>query len=170
MRPTASHRRPHSYVDSCAALSPRGGGMSASARQRPCSCKQEQRTPRLPKPVTRSPSCDGKLATAALASGSFPARASRSEEQAARQVGGGGRNARATSRARARFLERPPATCFRLSPAPLALPQSSGELRNSHVSLNPLSARLLRLATQKPRPLVQKLWTTSLPCGSPRKT
>jgi hypothetical protein len=53
---------------------------------------------------------------------------------------------------------------------PLALPQSFGEIRNSHVSLNPLSARLLRLATQKTSPLVQKLWTMCLPCGSPRKT
>ena len=41
---------------------------------------------------------------------------------------------------------------------------------NSHVSLNPLSATLLRPATQKTSPLVQKLWTMCLPCGSPRKT
>jgi len=53
---------------------------------------------------------------------------------------------------------------------PLALPQSSGKHRNSHVSLNPLSATSLRLATEKTSLLVQKLWTMCLPCGSPRKT
>ncbi len=53
---------------------------------------------------------------------------------------------------------------------PLALPQSSGKHRNSHVSLNPLSATSLRPATEKTSPLVQKLWTMCLPCGSPRKT
>ena len=53
---------------------------------------------------------------------------------------------------------------------PLALPQSSGKHKNSHVSLNPLSVTLLRPATQKTSPLVQKLWTMCLPCGSPRKT
>jgi len=42
---------------------------------------------------------------------------------------------------------------------PLALPQSFGKLRKSHVSLNPLSASLLRLATEKPYLVVQKLWT-----------
>ena len=41
---------------------------------------------------------------------------------------------------------------------PLALPQSFGKLRNSHVSLNPLSDRLFPLATQKTCPVVQKLW------------
>ena len=53
---------------------------------------------------------------------------------------------------------------------PLALPQSFGKLRNYHVSLNPLSASLLRLATQKSSAIVQKLWTMRLPCGSQRKT
>jgi hypothetical protein len=53
---------------------------------------------------------------------------------------------------------------------PLALPQSFGKLRNSHVSLNPLSASLSRLATQKTCLLVKKLWTMRLPCGRPRKT
>ncbi len=53
---------------------------------------------------------------------------------------------------------------------PLALPQSFGKLRNSHVSVNPLSAELLRPATQKSCALVQKLWTMRLPCGRPRKT
>lgn len=53
---------------------------------------------------------------------------------------------------------------------PLALPQSFGKLRNSHVSVNPLSARLLRPATQKSCALVQKLCRTRLPCGRARKT
>jgi hypothetical protein len=53
---------------------------------------------------------------------------------------------------------------------PLALPQSSGKLRNSHVSLNPLLSSLSRRATQKPSSLVKKLWTMCLPCGRPRKT
>jgi hypothetical protein len=86
------------------------------------------------------------------------------------QGGGGGRNARATSRACARFLEYPPAIHPRESPAPLALPQAFGKLRNSHVSLNPLSARRLALATQKTCALVQNLWRTRLPCGRLRKT
>jgi hypothetical protein len=53
---------------------------------------------------------------------------------------------------------------------PLALPQSFGKLRNYHVSLNPLSARLLRPATQKSCAVVQKLWRMRLPCGRARKT
>jgi hypothetical protein len=83
MRPRASHPRPHSYVDSRAALSPHGGGMNASARQRSRSCKQDRRAPRWPKPIADSPSYDGEDATVALASGSFPAHAPRSEEQGA---------------------------------------------------------------------------------------
>jgi hypothetical protein len=46
----------------------------------------------------------------------------------------------------------------------------SVRLRNSHVSLNPLSPTLLRLATQKSCEVVQKLWRMRLPCGRPRKT
>jgi hypothetical protein len=84
--------------------------------------------------------------------------------------GGGGRNARATSRARARFLEVPRQFTLENRRLPLALPQSSGKLRNSHVSLNPLSSTLSRLAIQNSCPLVQNLWTMCLPCGSPRKT
>jgi hypothetical protein len=53
---------------------------------------------------------------------------------------------------------------------PLALPQSFGKLRNSHVSLNPLSARLFGLATQKSSAVVQNLWRMRLPCGRLRKT
>jgi len=53
---------------------------------------------------------------------------------------------------------------------PLALPQSFGKRRNSHVSLNLLSARLLPLAIQKTCAVVQKLWRMRLPCGSRRKS
>jgi hypothetical protein len=53
--------RPHSYVVSCAARSPRGGGMTASAPQR--SRSHEQRVPRLPKRVAHSQSHDHELAS-----------------------------------------------------------------------------------------------------------
>ena len=43
-------------------------------------------------------------------------------------------------------------------------------LRIATFSLNPLSARMLRPATEKPFPLVRKLWTMSLPCGKLRKS
>jgi hypothetical protein len=43
-------------------------------------------------------------------------------------------------------------------------------LRIATFSLNPLSGRMLRPATGKRFPVVQKLWTISLPCGSLRKT
>ena len=44
------------------------------------------------------------------------------------------------------------------------------QVRNSHVSLDPLLSRLLCLAIQKEDLLVQKLWTMRVPCGRPRKT
>jgi len=53
---------------------------------------------------------------------------------------------------------------------PLALPHSFGPARNFHVSLNTLSVSLLRTASQKPSPIVQKLWTMRVPCGRPRKS
>jgi hypothetical protein len=67
-----------------------------------------QRVPHLPKRVAHSSFCHHEFATPAVASGP-----SCSEEQG----GGGGRNARATSRACARFLECPPAIHPRESPA-----------------------------------------------------
>jgi hypothetical protein len=84
---------------------------------------------------------------------------------------GGGRNARATSRTRARFWKFSPRQfTFENHRLPLALPRSSGKLRNSHVSLNPLSSRLLRWAIKNHASLVKNLWTMRLPCGRPRKT
>jgi len=53
---------------------------------------------------------------------------------------------------------------------PPALPQSSGLARNSHVSLHTLSVTSPRPASQKAPPIVQKLWTIELPCGSSRKS
>jgi hypothetical protein len=74
-------------------------------------------------------------------------------------------------RARARF-QFPPAI------HPRELPAATGvtaiivrqALRFTTFSLKPLSGRTLRSATEKHFPLVQKLWTTGLPCGSLRKT
>jgi hypothetical protein len=43
-------------------------------------------------------------------------------------------------------------------------------LRFATYSLNPLSITMSRAATEKPAPLVQKLWTTRLPCGRLRKS
>ena len=42
-------------------------------------------------------------------------------------------------------------------------------LRVPTFSLNPLCARRLHIATEKHSPVVQKLWTRALPCGSLRK-
>jgi hypothetical protein len=78
-------------------------------------------------------------------------------ERAVRRFGGGGRNARATS-AFTRFWSVPRRPALANHRLPLTLPQSSGELRKAHVSLNPLSARLSRTAIQKTPPLVKKLW------------
>ena len=116
-------------------------------------------------------SCHHKPATAAVASGPVPApsfllqRAS-SNEQVGEEAATPGQPvalARVFWSVRRRFT-------LENRRLPLALPQSSGKLRNAHVSLNPLSATLLRPATQKTFPLVQKLWTMRLPCGSRRKT
>ena len=53
---------------------------------------------------------------------------------------------------------------------PLALPQSSGKLRNSHVSLKTLLSRCSQLAIEKHCTIVQNLWTIRLACGKQRKT
>jgi hypothetical protein len=122
-------------------------------------------------PVAASSSCDHETATAAVSSGPscslLPAPKSK---EARERGGGGGRNARATSRACARYLEVRRRFTLENRRLPLSLPQSFGEHRNAHVSLNPLSARSLRLATQKTCPLVQKLWRMRLACGRPWKT
>jgi hypothetical protein len=106
--------------------------MTASARQR--SRSYEPRVPHLPKPVAGSSSCDHDPCNRCGGQ-----RLNLLQEQ----EGGGGRNARATSRACA-FLEVSPRQfAFAFHRLPLALPQSSSQIRNSHVSLNPLSFTLL---------------------------
>ena len=119
------------------------------------------RVPLSPKPVADTSPCGHVPTTAA-----GPATLSCSEEQ----FGGGGRNARATSRACARSLDFPRQFTLENHRLPLALPQSFGKLRNFHVSLPSLSARSCRVATPKSCAVVKNLWTMRLPCGSPRKT
>jgi hypothetical protein len=86
------------------------------------------------------------------------------------QNGGGGRNARATSRARARSLGSPPGN----SPSRITAAAGSAAIirqaQELHVSLQTLSARSLRPARQKPCIVVQKLWRMIFPCGRRRKT
>jgi hypothetical protein len=53
---------------------------------------------------------------------------------------------------------------------PLALRDHSAASGTATFSLNPLSGSLLRPAIEKLRPLVQKLWTFGLPCGTRRKS
>src|ERR1017187_2041684 len=129
--------------------------MTASARQR------SKGVPHWPKRVADSSSCDHELAALAVASGP-----SCSEEQVEEEAA----MPRATSRACARFWSVPRRFPLENRRLPLALPQSFGKLRNSHVSLNPLSVRLFRLATQKGCGVVQKLWRMRIPCGRARKT
>jgi hypothetical protein len=64
----------------------------------------------------------------------------------------------------------PPAIRSRESPAAAGSAAIIGRVRNSHVSLNPLSVTLSRRAIQKTPLIVQKLWTLRLPCGSRRKS
>lgn len=137
------------------AESPIGVEMTASARQR------SNRVPRLPTRVADPSSCDPESALA------------NADQQPSllRRARWGRRPQRPGNQSRSRaFSGFPPAIHSRESPLPLALPQSSGQLRNSHVSMHPLSARSSRSATQKPRTVVKKLWRMRLPCGSQRKT
>jgi len=100
-------------------------------------CSHSKRVRLLPKPAA-DPSPWGNVpATAAEASGPpcFD-----------EQVGGGGRNARATSRVQRFWMFSPRQSALTDYRLPLALPQLSGKLRNSHVSLNSLSTSLLRRA------------------------
>jgi hypothetical protein len=72
--------------------------------------------------------------------------------------------------ARARF-QFPPAIHPRELPAAISVTAIiiRQPLSFATFSLNPLSDRMLRAATEKPFPLVQKLWTMRLACGSLRK-
>jgi hypothetical protein len=96
----------------------------------------------------------------------LPVDHSRSEEQDR----GGGRNAWASSSRLRAFPNVPRRFTLANHRRHWLSPQSFGELRNAHVSMNLLSATMLLPAIQKPASLVQKLWTMCLPCGSPRKS
>jgi len=74
-------------------------------------------------------------------------------------------------RTRARF-QFPPAIHPRELPAATSVTANIVRqvFRIATYSLNPLSLRMSRPATEKPFPLVQKLWTMRLPCGCLRKS
>jgi hypothetical protein len=157
MRSRASHPRPHQTWVPALCLSHRGSGaVTASACQRSKGvphCRRQ--VPVRALAITTS--------TAAGWPAAFLLRKARN--------GGGGRNARATSsRSRTFWKSSPPAIRFRKSPAAAGLPQSSSKLKNSHVSLHPLSSTSPGAAIQKAPSLVKKLWTITLPCGTARKT
>ena len=103
--------------------------MTASAQPRSKKC----RAPPLPKPVADSSSFDHEPSTVAVASD-----LSCSEEQI-----GGRRSQRPGNpvRACARFMDFPRQFTLENHRLPLTLPQSFGQLRKLHVSLDPLSAR-----------------------------
>ena len=68
------------------------------------------------------------------------------------------------------FLEVSPAIRSHESPAAAVSAAVIRPSQKPHVSLNPLSVRLPLTATQKAPQIVQKLWTSELPCGSQRKS
>jgi hypothetical protein len=74
-------------------------------------------------------------------------------------------------RAHAHF-QFPPAIHPRELPAATSVTANrrSASFEIATYSLNPLSRRMLRPATEKRSPVVQKLWTMRLPCGRLRKT
>ena len=157
MRSGASHPGPHQTWVPAPCLSHRGSGaVTASARQ------PSQRVPHVAEAAADAWCCNHVSATAA-----WPAAL-----PACKQVGGGGRNARATSFALARSFWKfsPRQFAFENHRLPLACrnhPASSGTLTfrctHSHPSC------WLR-AIQKRHPIVKKLWTMRLPCGIVRKT
>ena len=149
-----------SDVDSCSCLlSPLGGGMTASARQR--SRPQGAMSAASPKPSCNSRSRD-RASQPQRWPAALPVLANKVGEEAATP----GQPARAHARIWI-FPRRFTLVNHRL---PLALPLSSGELRNAHVSLNPLWGRMSRRAIKKTAAVVKKLWRMRLPCGRMRKT
>ncbi len=156
MRSGASHPGPHRACVPDQPLSPRrrrNDRFSPTAPARGCHICRSQLSTRCRATADPQP-CGGQRPVLML--------------QGARR---GRRPQRPDNQSRKRGLWKfPPAFPVENRRLPLALPQSSGPAKNSHVSLNTLSIRLLRLATQKAHPLVQKLWTMRLPCGRPRKS
>jgi hypothetical protein len=130
--------------------------MKASAEQRP-----PKRVPFLRSPVVESPSYDDD---SQLCGGQQPFLCS--EEQKGEEAASPGNQSR--KRVFWKFPPRPfPLENRRL---PLALPQSTGPAKNSHVSLPTLSVTSSWPAIQKTACAVKKLWRMRLPCGSPRKS
>jgi hypothetical protein len=133
----------------------RSGGATLVARQR------SQGVPHLPKPTQIR---DPKIAKPQSRGGQRPIPLTERD-------GGGGRNARATSTRSRAFQNVPRQFTLENHRLPLALPQyhpaSTGKLT---FAMNPLWDSLSRAATGNTHRLVQKLWTTILPCGKARKT
>jgi len=63
-----------------------------------------------------------------------------------------------------------PAIHSRESPAAAGSSAIIRQSQEPHVSLSTISSTSPGLATQKPPAVVQKLWTTRLPCGRTRKS
>ena len=146
-------------------MSPHGGGMTASARQR-ASMLGIEAAPHLPKRDAGSQSCDRVPASAAVASGPTCSLLRKAMNRTGEEAALPGQPV-----ALARVSGTSPGDSLsRFAGCRWLCRDHSSRLRYSHVSLNPLSANLLRPATQIASPLVQKLWTMCLPCGSPRKT
>ena len=153
--------KPHRSWFPALASSPLGGGMTASARQR------SKGVPRFAKAscrfvILRSQTCN-RCGGQRPWSCSLLQRAKSMGERRPQRPGQPVALARVFWSVRQRFT-------LENRRLPLALPQSFGKLRNSHVSLNSLSARFSPLAIQKNCAVVQKLWRMRLPCGSRRKT
>jgi len=168
MRPRPATRAA-SFVDSCSALSPLGDKMTASVRQRSRSLERRSvavASSELPIRHLAMTKVQPLRRPAALVSCSLP-RLRRAHKQRVRGEAATPGQPVALTRV---FWSVPRQFTLENRRLPLALPQSSGKLRNSHVSLNPLSATSLRPATEKTSILVQNLWTMCLPCGSPRKS
>lgn len=144
------------------ALSPRGGGMTPSARQR-----FNEEVPPLPKPFARFAILIANPQPLRRPLAFVPLPAPKSQKRNGRRPQSPGNQ----FRTRARHLEHPPATHSHESPA-CRWPCRNHSARSGTLtfSMNPLSSTLSRPATQKPSPLVQNLWTMCLPCGTPRKS
>ncbi len=161
MRPRASHPEPHRFVDLSSCLpAARSGESTVLVRQR------SRRVPHLPVLAAERDPENMILRITSLQPLRRPAA-----QPAPRADCRGGRNARATGTHSRAFPISPGnspsriASCHRRHRN-----HHPASFENSTFSLNPLSARMLRPATEKHFPLVQKLWTMWLPCGSLRKS
>ena len=158
MRSGASHPGPHQTWVPAHCLSHRGSGaVTASARQ------PSLRVPHVAEAAADAWCCQHAFATAAWPSG---------RSCFVKQVGGEGRNARATSFALARSFWKfsPRQFAFENRRLPLACrnhPASSGTLTFRCTHSHPHGGLW---AIQKRLFFVKKLWRTRVPCGIVRKT